>query len=118
MDNLALAGLQRITGSQIPRSWKPVVQFYRHYGNADKLRELAEKVWQNMGNALKEEGISCLIMEPVRLDMVLSHAFSEEFIQDPVANGWEWVNPSGDCSYELKRARLFCMGNPSSYLFH
>lgn len=42
-----------------------------------------------------------LLMEPVVLPESGSPWFADHFAQDPVSAGWEWINPAGDCIYEL-----------------
>jgi regulation of enolase protein 1 (concanavalin A-like superfamily) len=80
--------------------WVPVEQFYKRYRQLDILQGLARQVQRTMADILAEEGTTHLLLEPVEMSIGSPESI-EQFNQDPVAAGWEWVDPRGDCNYEL-----------------
>jgi tetratricopeptide (TPR) repeat protein/regulation of enolase protein 1 (concanavalin A-like superfamily) len=94
---------------RIYRTWVTVKRPYERYGYGNGLQTLAEQVQQTMPDALQEAGITQLLLEPVELKETGAAEFIEQFKQDPVtaAAGWELVNPTGDCSYELGKVGAY-----------
>jgi regulation of enolase protein 1 (concanavalin A-like superfamily)/tetratricopeptide (TPR) repeat protein len=96
-----LRGLTRLTFSwMFVDSWHPIQKFYVQCNREDALRRLADQVQQTMSDALQEEGITQLLLEPVEL--VEPHSLGEG--AGFRVNGWEWVDPTGDCTYRLEEA--------------
>jgi len=101
ISQLALDHLQPQRGSGILRSWVEIEKFYKRYNHERDLRTLSQQVCHTMNNVLQEDGIVQLLLKPMELAELRSPYFIECFTQDPVSTGWEWVNPAGDCGYEL-----------------
>jgi len=100
LNGLALDYLQKQRGFDF-LSWVAVAQLYERYGHGNNLQTLVERLQQTMADALQEEGITQLLLEPVELETGPAR-FIEQFTQEPIDAGWEWVNPVGDCSYEIE----------------
>jgi class 3 adenylate cyclase/tetratricopeptide (TPR) repeat protein len=73
---------------------------YTHSGYYNIFRELAEKIQEKMPERLRRMGLSKLVIEPIDLVESGQPQFIDNFEQDPIDTGWEWIDSSGDSSYE------------------
>jgi len=93
--------LTRIS-ADIQQVWVMVNRLYERYGYESNLQTLAEQVQQTMADALQEAGVTQLLLKPVELETD-TQIFIEQFTQDLIDAGWEWLNPAEDCSYKLEK---------------
>jgi len=100
-NRLAYRLLTRISAN-IQQVWIIVSRLYERYGYESSLQTLAEQVQQTMADALQEAGVTQLLLKPIELEAG-TQIFIEQFTQDPVDAGWEWVNPVDNCSYKLEK---------------
>jgi regulation of enolase protein 1 (concanavalin A-like superfamily)/tetratricopeptide (TPR) repeat protein len=83
------------------QTWASIQKFYEKSKSNNLLYQLADQAWLIMPELLKDNGISQLTLEPFEFIDLGSVDFDEQFTQNSVSSGWEWVDPLGDCRYEL-----------------
>jgi len=101
INQIMLGFLQKRHWDNVLRDWAPVVRIYKRYGHEGDLRELAQRVQQAMGDDLREEGTTQLLLETAEMVGLHNPDFVEQFTNDTIAEDWEWVNPD-NCSYEVR----------------
>jgi len=98
---IALNQLQKQNGVDVTTCLLDIKRLYGQYNNESGLQLLAEIIHQTCPNVFQEDGTSQIMLQPVKLTEFTNPYFTERFIQDPILSGWKWIDPSGNCRYEL-----------------
>jgi class 3 adenylate cyclase/regulation of enolase protein 1 (concanavalin A-like superfamily)/energy-coupling factor transporter ATP-binding protein EcfA2 len=86
--------------------WMQVGHIFRRYNREEDLRGILDQLQQNEPDAMKKYELIQLLLEPVELKEPGSLELMEQFTQDPMSAGWEWVNPMGTGSYSTEKDGL------------
>ncbi|MCX5748629.1 MAG: AAA family ATPase [Candidatus Saganbacteria bacterium] len=99
--------------------WIQVGRIFRRYDREDDLRWILDQIQQTEPDGMRKYDLTQLLLEPVELKESGFPELLEQFTQDPVSAGWEWVNPVKTNSYSTEKDGLQITALPyphSSYL--
>jgi class 3 adenylate cyclase/regulation of enolase protein 1 (concanavalin A-like superfamily)/tetratricopeptide (TPR) repeat protein len=101
ISQILLSHLLEKRGIDVTKSFLAIEHLYSKHNYENRLQSLVEIIHHTCPNVFQEDGTSQIMLQPVKLTKLANPHFTEEFIQDPIVSGWEWINLSGNCRYEL-----------------